>query len=412
MDLIRVSKKLKNLEGEVRLPPSKSLSNRALIIAHLGGFIDLIKNLSDADDTRLLLKNLNIPSGNSINSGDGGTTFRFILATNALKGWTGEMSGSLAFNKRPIATLVDVLRVLGASIDYLDQEGYPSLYLNGFHPKDVKKLSIKADVSSQFISAIIMNAPYLKNGLQIELTGQIVSRPYITMTVELMKYFRAKIKFQGNSIHIEEGIYTPKSYQVESDWSAAAFFFEGLALARSGELVFKGLNEKSLQGDSALIKYAPTYGLKFDWEKGYCRLIKKGIPSSSSIVLDLIGEPDLAPALIVASAGLHRKDSFSGLQTLNIKESNRLQALQQELQKINCNVSYGTDLLEIIGFTIEKEKSDTPEFEVYNDHRIAMALAQLALLAPVQIKDPDTVNKSFPEYWKVLSELGYQIEGV
>lgn len=410
MDLIRVSKNLKNLEGEVRLPPSKSLSNRALIIAHLGGFIDLIENVSDADDTRFLLENISVTSGNSINTGDGGTTFRFILATNALKGWTGEMSGSPAFNKRPIAPLVDVLRILGASIEYLDQEGFPPLYLKGFHVKDVQKLTIKADVSSQFISAILMNAPYIRNGLHIEMVGQIVSRPYIEMTVKLMRYFGAEIKFQGNTFHIEERAYTPKSYHIESDWSAAAFFFEGLALAQSGELILNGLSKKSIQGDSALIKYAPKYGLNIDWITGHCRMTKTRSKSMNPITLDLLGEPDLAPALIIASAGLHRCDSFSGLQTLNIKESNRLHALQQELKKINCRIRYSSDQLEIIGFSPENEISDTPVFEVYNDHRMAMALAQLAFVAPVQIKDPDTVNKSFPEYWKVLNELGYQIE--
>ena len=411
--MIRLSVKEEVDHCTVTLPSSKSLSNRALIMACLGNFMPQLQGLSDAEDTVSLRHCLLNTEATYLHTGAGGTTFRFLLALKTILGKPGVLEGTPAFNRRPVFVLVNALRTLGADIMYLENEGNPPLEIRGFRQHSVPAVvHIPAGVSSQFISALMMIGPKFKGGLHIHLEGKWVSEPYIRMTAGLMAYFGINCTLEPHRILIPEGDYMPKKYTVEADWSAAAFFIELLAIRGRGSISLPGLSGESLQGDSRLLELAPHFGVLPTWENG-CLVLKASPVSRMPLTWDLIGEPDLAPALVVASSALGFHDRFTGLQTLTIKESNRIEAITGELRRLGSEFRTDAGSIEILkGIDPEKWAKDPPAFQTYDDHRIAMALAPLAWKNPVVIRHPEVVHKSFPTYWEALKPLGIQVENL
>jgi 3-phosphoshikimate 1-carboxyvinyltransferase len=397
---------------DIQLPASKSIANRALIIAAFCNGIDEISNLSEADDTRILYQYLTNQEETYIHCGHGGTTFRFLLAYRALLGKPCTMTGSDRLIQRPVRPLVEALCALGASIDYLGEEGFPPLKIGSFEPKKTI-LSIPADISSQFISALLMVGPQLSDGLTLHLEGKIFSKPYIEMTLRIMEHYGARWSWEDQTIRVFHSPYQKKPYPIEADWSAASYAYTLAAFMPGRKISIPGLFQNSLQGDAALIQYGTMLGIQssFD-EDGVLHLIREKDPVSI-FTADLIKEPDLSLALAVAIAGLNIKGLFNGLESLRVKETDRITALDKELSKV------GFRLLEL-----DREESEfkyelsgefnipetIPSFSTYHDHRMAMSMACLAVFHPVYIEDPSVVSKSFPTFWEQLSRIGFEIE--
>ncbi len=392
------------------LPASKSLSNRALITGALGLFIDRLCGLSEAEDTKMLKAALIDLKNEQVFTGAGGTTFRFFLALKSILGNKGLVFGTPSFNRRPVHTLVEALRALGADIEYTVIEGFPPLFVKSFAQKKTPaSIQIDASISSQFISALMLVGPYLNGGLELELIGKPVSTPYVQMTADLMAHFGITCQLHEQFIRVPEGVYTPKDYVVEADWSAVAFWVEWLALRKKGIIKISGLQTNSWQGDSRIFHLAPFFGVYTAWDNE--ELVLSASPVKRlPMVFDLSGEPDLAPSLIVCSAALDLQDTYVGLQTLRVKESNRIEALQNELAKVGVIIKADQDSLQIVkGIDTKLARDMKIVFDTYDDHRIAMSLAPLVLFWDIAIQDPEVVAKSYPEYWSTLSTLGVKI---
>ena len=349
-----------------------------------------------------------------LDAGAAGTTFRFLTAYLALQPGTQILTGTERMKQRPIGILVDALRHLGANIEYLENEGYPPLKIHA--PDQVAAtpdLSIKANTSSQYISALLMLGPILPNGLHLHLEGKIVSRPYIEMTLGIMSYFGVAHTWEGNSIKIAPQEYSAKPFMVEADWSAASYYYSIAALASSCTLRLKGLFEDSLQGDAVLTKMMPHFGVQTTFEGTDIIVEKTANVNRSTFVWDFIRCPDLAQTIAVICAGTGINGRFSGLETLRIKETDRIEAIRIELEKVKAdfqpcaNTAEGEECHEVLGQTAFQI---TPAFDTYEDHRMAMAFAPLALQHPVRVKEPEVVVKSYPDFWRDLESLGFQID--
>jgi len=400
------------LKGEVTLAGSKSISNRVLIIQALCKNDFKIEALANANDTELLTQLLQSEE-EVLDAGPAGTTFRFMTAYLSLFGGKRVLTGSERMKQRPIKVLVDALQKLGASITYLEKEGFPPLEITSGSISGNKKLAIPANTSSQYISALLLIAPVLPGGLSLELTGKIVSRPYIEMTLGLMQYFGISHQWNDQVIHIPEQSYEAKPFVVEADWSAASYFYALAALSNSADIILNGLFENSLQGDSALIEIFKNFGVKTQFTPKGIRLLKEKTNLPEAFHYDFILCPDLAQTLTVVCAGLGVKGYFSGLETLRIKETDRIQALENEISKGGCHILpysgnsiTGKEIFEVTGTF---QTSQTPVFKTYEDHRMAMAFAPLALLMPIEIEDPGVVIKSYPDFWKDFQCLGLNI---
>jgi 3-phosphoshikimate 1-carboxyvinyltransferase len=315
--------------------------------------------------------------------------------------------------QRPIKVLVDACRKLGATISYLENEGFPPLKINSGTMSGDKLLAIPANTSSQYISALLLIAPILPGGLSLELTGKIVSRPYIEMTLGLMQYFGVSHTWENQVIIISEQAYQAKPFIVEADWSAASYYYSLAALSEQADISLNGLFENSLQGDSALVNIFESFGVKTHFTARGIRLIKNQTLIPDTFHYDFILCPDLAQTLAVVCAALGTKGYFSGLETLRIKETDRIQALENEISKGGCHISLfstdsttGKEVFEVSG---KFESSDTPVFKTYEDHRMAMAFAPLALLMPIEIEEPMVVIKSYPDFWTDFQQLGLTI---
>jgi 3-phosphoshikimate 1-carboxyvinyltransferase len=382
-----------------QLPASKSISNRVLIMNALAGGTSPLHNLSDANDTQLMLKRIG-SSEKEIDVEDAGTTMRFLTAYYSITNQKKILTGSARMKERPIGILVEALRSLGVEINYLEKEGYPPLEIKGFTNQKTNSLSIRGDVSSQFISALMMVAPILPNGLSLELTGKIGSRPYIEMTASLMKIFGVNAKFKDNRVDVTYQKYKPAEYTVESDWSAASYWFAFVALAKQAEIFLPNVELNSLQGDSAIVKMK-ALGVKSEMVNGMLKLTKA--PSEQEIHWDFRDCPDLAQTVAVICAAKNIKGFFTGMESLRIKETDRISALQDELRKI------GADLIEddpahwrlIPSNALPKSAS----FLSYKDHRMAMAFAPLCTVMNVEIEDPAVVRKSYPRYWDDVASV-------
>ncbi len=409
---LTLSRPASDLTGEITLAGSKSISNRVLIIRALCEERFPIHKLANAKDT-VLLNRLLQSSGDTLDAGAAGTTFRFLTAYLSKQPGTQTLTGTARMKQRPIKVLVDTLRRLGAQIDYLEQEGYPPLRIGPpARFGENNTLSIAASTSSQYISALLMLAPTLPNGLRLELKGQIVSRPYIEMTLSLMAYFGISHTWTGQVITVPPQAYQGRDFTVEADWSAASYYYAMAAIAPRAHLQLNGLFKDSVQGDAVLAEMMQDFGVQTAFNKEGVLLQKKAdaeVPDE--FAWDFLTCPDLAQTLAVCCAALGTSGTFCGLETLRIKETDRILAIQQELQKVNSNLielppTGGRTYYQTQGKTLF---SGTPAFETYEDHRMAMAFAPLGMQHSIQINEPDVVVKSYPDFWKDLTRLGFEV---
>jgi 3-phosphoshikimate 1-carboxyvinyltransferase len=413
--VISVKKQNKNIIGSITLDASKSISNRILIINALCNEKFKINNLSTSKDTVTLVKLLKEIETNAIlDAGAAGTTYRFMTAYLALQSGTQTLTGSERMKQRPIGKLVAALRTLGANIEYLENEGYPPLKIGEWHDTSTKNLSIAADTSSQYISALLMIAPRLPQGLELTLEGTIVSRPYIEMTLSLMESFGVKSTWEGHTITILPQHYTPRDFTVEADWSAASYYYAMAAMADELNLKLIGLQKNSLQGDSVVAEMMEGFGVKTRFYKNSLRLTKSK-NKKQLFQWDFLRCPDIAQTLAVACGAVGKNGIFTGLETLYIKETDRVAALKNELRKVDVTF---VKLPKSMSKKSQKEYfmtegaanlEKTPTFFTYEDHRMAMAFAPLAMLGDIQIEHPEVVEKSYPQFWEDLKLLGFEI---
>jgi 3-phosphoshikimate 1-carboxyvinyltransferase len=403
---ISISHPNQNLKGEILLTTSKSLSNRALIIQALCNEGVEINNLATANDTNVLQQLLNSQE-KELSVGIAGTAMRFLTAFLAIKD-NNEiiLTGDNRMKERPIKVLVNVLKDLGAGIEYLENDGYPPLKITG-KTLDGGKIVIDGSISSQYISALLMIAPKLKNGIQIEFFDEVISKPYINMTVQMMRYFGAIVKWDRNTIYVEKGEYQPKNISIEADWSAASYWYSMVALAKEGDVTLYGLQQESLQGDAVVAEIYKDFGVETEFVENGIRLTKdsKFRVLSSELEIDFVNFPDIAQTVAVTCAALNVKAKLKGLKTLRIKETDRIAALQTELNKLGFNVEVERDDL-IINQSNMDTISNSP-IKTYNDHRMAMAFAPLALIRGITIEDENVVAKSYPNFWEDLKCVGF-----
>jgi 3-phosphoshikimate 1-carboxyvinyltransferase len=411
-DTITIQKpSTKKIQGEITLNGSKSISNRLLIInAICGGNINF-SNLSNADDT-VFLQNILKSNDSILDAGAGGTTFRFLTAFLAIQdGREAILTGSERMQQRPIKVLVDALQQLGADISYEKNKDYPPLKIKG---KKLRggKITLPADISSQYITALLLIAPTLEQGLEIQLKGTIVSIPYIEMTLKMMEYFGIKTDFsiEQKYIKVEHGNYVPKDFFVESDWSAASYFYSIAILAEDADITLHGLTAQQIQGDAVIAKIANDFGIQSTFSDNAVRLQKTATPKNEYYKYDFLRCPDLAQTVVSFCAGLCVDATFHGLQTLRIKETDRIQALDNEL--FNLGLS---NLEEIDSNTWELQNCmpqvyNDYDIKTYEDHRMAMSFAPLSIVTnQIKIEEPNVVSKSYPNFWNDLEKLGFKI---
>lgn len=406
MDTSIQIKRTSVLNGEASLlPASKSISNRALIINALAGGKSELSNLSDANDTQLMLRLIH-SKDKIIDVEDAGTTMRFLTAYFSISNQQKVLTGTGRMKERPIGILVDALRNLGAEIEYLEKEGFPPHELKKFTGQKTSILRIRGDVSSQYISALMMVAPLLPNGLKLILEGKVGSRPYIEMTASLMKHFGVDTHVLADQVVIAHQKYRPEPFTVESDWSAASYWFAFTALAEKAEITLPRLLSNSIQGDSAVVKIMDFLGVASSFENGLLKLSKQ--ESKEELHWDFTHCPDLAQTVAVVCAAKKIKGFFTGLESLRIKETDRIMALQNELSKI------GGSLIEEDSehWTLIPSASlpSSASFLTYKDHRMAMAFAPLSTLMDVEIERPEVVRKSYPNFWNDMKDLGFAIQ--
>jgi 3-phosphoshikimate 1-carboxyvinyltransferase len=414
--IVKLHKPNLPIKGHVSLPGSKSLSNRVLMIQALSGLSFTISNLSNADDTKHLQAALNhIKEGTSqtIDIGHAGTDMRFLTSFLSIQNGTWHLTGSERMQQRPISDLVNVLKQLGASISYENQEGYPPLLIKGTSIKG-GSATINGNVSSQYISSLLLVAPYFIDGLELTLQHNIVSLPYITMTIEVMKEFGADIKWNGNTITVKPipYSYNQPNYVIESDWSAASYFYSLIALSNTNTtLTLNSLFKKSLQADAVCATIYKQFGVETIFENNQITITKQ--PSSiPEFNFDFINCPDIAQTLVVSCIGLNIPFHFTGLQTLKVKETDRIIALQNEVHKFGFNLEISSDSINYQLSSIIK-KENTEAVLTYSDHRMAMAFATLCLIYnTLIIKDADVVSKSYPIFWNDLKSIGIHIENL
>ena len=415
MTAYTIRKPDKNIIGEITLAGSKSISNRALIIRALCKQDFEIKALANARDTDLIQQLL--ASEDTVrDAGAAGTTFRFLTAYLALQPGEQILTGTDRMKQRPIGVLVDALRQLGAQIEYLEKEGYPPLRIGtptGLIKNNV--LSISAGTSSQYISALLMIAPTLPNGLKLTLKGKVVSRSYIEMTLNLMAYFGVEHNWEGNVIEVAPQKYKARSFTVEADWSAASYYYGMAAFADKLDLQLNGLFADSVQGDAVLSQMMEHFGIRTVYNEKGIHLSKSNKGQVPAFRWDFIQCPDVAQTLAVVCAGVGTRGHFTGLDTLSIKETDRIQALQDELHKVGVLFMPSEEVdaanpekkyYEVKGKALVNKR---PVFATYEDHRMAMAFAPLAMLGEIIIEEPNVVEKSYPDFWQDLESLGFEI---
>lgn len=405
------------LTADINLPASKSISNRALIIHALSGGSQLPENLSDCDDTRAVINALrDMPE--TIDVGAAGTAMRFMTAYLAVTEGEHTITGSERMRHRPIGVLVDALRMLGADIDYVEKEGFPPLHIQG-HELLGGKLEIPGNVSSQFISALLLIGPVMKLGLSLHLTGEIVSRPYIDLTIHVMHGFGAEVDWTSpDTIEVQPKPYSDAPYLIENDWSASSYWYEMASLYPISEahVALRGLKDSSRQGDSVVKYIFSLLGVKTTFDEPHTGKpttvrLTRHLDSVAQLSYDFLNCPDLAQTVVATCCGLGVTFHFTGLASLRIKETDRLVALQKELRKLGF-------LLQIInneellwdGSTCEPTMEP---IDTYEDHRMAMALAPLAVKFPrLRINNPEVVSKSYPDFWKDLRKASFTINNI
>lgn len=411
MSVVRVSHPTGIIKGSIRLDGSKSISNRVLMIRALCKDHFDIHHISSSDDTSTL--NDLLTNGYRVfDAHHAGTTFRFLTSYLSVSGDTQQLTGSERMKERPIGPLVDALKSLGADIEYEENEGYPPLKIGPFIKDNYNpKISVKADISSQYITSLLLVAPVLPKGIDLTLEGDLVSEPYLKMTLSTLSEFGIDYQKKKGRIIIGPQDYVAKDYVVEADWSACSYFYSIAALSKECDLKIEGLFNESIQGDAKIKDIAAMYGVESDFdEKGILHIRKAG-KSSDSVFYDFINQPDLAQTVAVISAGLGIDSEFTGLKTLRIKETDRIAALQNELRKINSDMPLSKKEEEQEYYRVNQKASfdSIPRFSTYKDHRMAMAFGPLALLHPIEVENPEVVSKSYPKYWEDLIKLGFNV---
>ncbi len=394
---------------EITISGSKSESNRLLILQQLYPSLQ-IENLSDSDDTHHLQEALS-SSSNAADIGHAGTAMRFLTAFFATQeGVIKVLQGSERMHNRPIQILVDALRDLGADINYIEKEGYPPLKISG-KKLTKNKVSINGNVSSQYISALMLIAPSLQNGLEIELVGKITSVPYINMTLQLLHQLEIEANFKGQIIKIApKSTIKKQTVVVESDWSSASYFYSIIALSEIGSCVkLSAYKKDSLQGDSCLEKIYKHFGVTTTFKDNSILLTKEREHSSAVLKEDLKNAPDIAQTIAVTCFGLGIACDLSGLHTLKIKETDRLEALREELTKLGADISVTNESLHLKSSSKIKKNI---QIATYNDHRMAMAFAPLALKVPIEILEAEVVTKSYRSFWEHMDVVGIKNEEI
>ena len=399
-----ISHTSKSINADLVLPPSKSISNRALIIQALCQSKPKLLNLSQSSDTQSLIKALQANS-KTIDIGDAGTSMRFLTAYLSQQKGSYILTGSDRMKERPIGHLVEALNSIGADINYLEKDGFPPLAING---KAVEggKVDVSTSASSQFVSALLLIAPTLKKGLSLSLKGELLSKPYIKMTLNIMRYFGIQSSWTNNTIQVEPQNYRPRDLKVESDWSALAFILQGMSIAKSAQVSISGLSKDSWQGDSYVLNLFEKFGLQHEFkdDKLYLKKFNKDLNRDYNV--NLIDTPDLAQAYCCTLSAFSKSAKISGLNNLKLKESHRLKALHIELNKIGQISYYTEDTMQLEASILH---TPTESFDSHNDHRMAMCLAPFALLFDIKIKNIEVVNKSYPSYWEDLKKMGFTI---
>ena len=407
MDVLLKFEGNKKIQEKITISGSKSESNRLLILQEL--FSDVsIENLSDSDDSVHLQHALSTKDL-LVNIGHAGTAMRFLTAFFAVKkNREVVLTGSERMQNRPIEILVNALKDLGAEISYEEKAGYPPIRIKGTKiTKD--KVEINGNVSSQYISALLLIAPSLENGLEIKLIGKITSIPYIKMTLSLLNQLGIETYFEGNIIRISSTKNIKKqTIVVESDWSSASYFYSIVALSKIGsEIELSAYKTDSLQGDSCLAEIYQHFGVATYFGENSVLLKKVKSANSETLEIDLKNAPDIAQTIAVTCFGLGIACNLTGLHTLKIKETDRLEALKEELSKLGASISVTNESLHL---EISEEMNPNIAIKTYNDHRMAMAFAPLALRIPIQIRNAEVVSKSYQSFWKDMQQIGIQTE--
>jgi 3-phosphoshikimate 1-carboxyvinyltransferase len=400
------------LTAVVDLPASKSISNRLLIMRFLSDGDAAVDNLSTADDTQLLVKVLeSFKAGKRMfNIENSGTVMRFVTALFATLPMEIELNGSARMHERPIKPLVESLESMGASIRYLDKEGFPPLFIKGSSLlSGGQTITLDPHLSSQFLSALMLIAPVISGGLRFRISSEQVSRPYIEMTLELMKAWGIAIEVKGSDIYIAQQEYSPCRMIVEADWSSAAFFYEWAALRPGSQLFFPHLQLNSLQGDAKTAELFLPLGIESIQENGGIKIINTGA-KSKHVHVDFADYPDLALPFITSCAGLQLMGTFTGLNTLQYKESDRMLCLSQELKKVEMDLrDNGMGewvLINSCDVNASRKFHQQEPFDPHFDHRLSMCLAPLVLKTKeLKIRYPEVVSKSFPGYWEQLDKV-------
>ena len=392
-----------NLQANIAVTGSKSETNRLLLLQALFSNITLA-NTSNSDDSEVMQKALN---GNDsiVDIHHAGTAMRFLTAYFAVnEGREVVLTGSQRMQERPIKVLVEALTQLGPVITYEKEEGYPPIRIKG-QKITAQKVTIPANVSSQYISALLLVAPTLENGIEINLVGEITSIPYIKMTLALLNDLDIKTSFEGNVLKVfpKETVET-KEMVVESDWSSASYFFSLVALSNTASITISSYKENSLQGDSALVEIYKQMGVVSQFKNNALTLTKDVDFKPQTLNLDLNNTPDIAQTIVVSCLGLGIGCHLTGLHTLKIKETDRLEALRIELTKLGANISVTNDSLTLVA---SDAINHNVKIATYNDHRMAMAFAPLALKVPIIIENAEVVSKSYPDFWEDMKKLGF-----
>jgi len=407
--IYKVSTDIKHIEGTINLPSSKSISNRALIINALSYSPYPIRNLSDSDDTRVMEAAL-FSNNNRFDIGHAGTAMRFLTAFLSKIVGEWEITGSERMQQRPIKILVDALKELGAKIEYLKNEGYPPLKIYG-SLLEGKTIELDGSVSSQYITALLLISPTIQNGLTLRLNGEITSRSYIQLTLELMAKFGIRYQWHDNEIIIPEQNYFPIDYTCEADWSGASYWYEMMALADSGKVFLENLQLESLQGDSDIASWFEPFGVISTQMKHGVELEKVKNIQPDRLDLDFIENPDVAQTMACLCVEKQIPFHFTGLKTLKIKETDRIAALQNELAKFGARLeepAHGE--LAWDGKTDTEITEEIPLIQTYHDHRMALAFAPMAIAGhQMEIEDPMVITKSYPGFWDDLKKIGFVI---
>ncbi len=407
MNFIALSHSTNIINGIVDLPASKSIANRLLLMKAVAGFTHLeIHNLSNAHDTQILQGILNdLTTNKTIDVHDAGTVMRFLTAYLSCVDGEWILTGTERMQQRPIGALVHVLRNMGADIEYLNNENYPPLKIKG-KKLHGGKIHVDGSISSQFISALLMVSPLLKNPLELHIKNELVSTPYVEMTLKLMQQWGVNYYWNENIISVENKPFTKpvEKVFVESDWSAASYFYSILSLAKEGEIKLPFLFKNSLQGDSVCAELFKDLGVTTKFTDDGV-VLKKTNHTPKPFEYNFLKCPDIAQTLAVCCAAKNIPTNMQGLQTLSIKETDRINALKNELDKFNVNILTTKNSIKINPSPISNLNA---KILTYNDHRMAMSFAPLALCCDkIEIENPTVVEKSFPHFWKELNKIGF-----